>query len=149
MIGSANSSNTRALEKLAIEAGCPRCSASTTSSELPDDLTGVVGVTAGASAPEDLVDAVIAAPRPAPTASRRSAATDEDEYFPPPRNIRDLQAAIEPCRDGAARRHRSDRPAIDDRSRPGERRSGGVAPDRAGGVAGCQACSPPRPQPSA
>ena len=33
--------------------------------ELPDDLSGTVGVTAGASAPEDLVEAVIArlAPR--------------------------------------------------------------------------------------
>ena len=40
--------------------------------ELPDDLHGTVGVTAGASAPEELVDAVIArlAPR---TASRRCA----------------------------------------------------------------------------
>ncbi len=26
---------------------------------------------------------------------RRCAITDEDEYFPPPRNIRELQAAVE------------------------------------------------------
>ena len=62
--------------------------------ELPDDLHGTVGVTAGASAPEELVDAVIArlAPR---EGVEEVTVTDEDEYFPPPRNIRELQAAVE------------------------------------------------------
>jgi 4-hydroxy-3-methylbut-2-enyl diphosphate reductase len=57
------------------------------------DLTGVVGVTAGASAPEELVDAVVArlAPRDGVEVVHE---TDEDEYFPPPRNIRELQAGI-------------------------------------------------------
>ena len=93
VIGSANSSNTRALEKLAIEAGAQRVFRVNEASELPDDLTGVVGVTAGASAPEELVDAVIArlAPRQGIEHVR---VTDEDEYFPPPRNIRELQLAI-------------------------------------------------------
>ena len=93
VIGSANSSNTRALEKLAIEAGCPRVFRVNDASELPGDLSGVVGVTAGASAPEELVGAVIdrLAPRRGVGVAR---VTDEDEYFPPPRNIRDLQAAI-------------------------------------------------------
>ncbi|MFN8022365.1 MAG: 4-hydroxy-3-methylbut-2-enyl diphosphate reductase [Acidimicrobiales bacterium] len=93
VIGSANSSNTRALEKLAIRAGAPRVFRVNQADELPDDLTGVVGVTAGASAPEELVDAVIArlAPRNGVDDVR---VTDEDEYFPPPRNIRDLQVAI-------------------------------------------------------
>ena len=61
--------------------------------ELPDDLAGVVGVTAGASAPEELVSAVIArlAPRRGVEPVR---VTEEDEYFPPPRNIRDLQASV-------------------------------------------------------
>ena len=71
VIGSANSSNTRALEKLAIEAGCPRVFRVNDVDELPDDLSGVVGVTAGASAPEELVEAVIAPPRTRATASRR------------------------------------------------------------------------------
>ncbi len=94
VIGSANSSNTRALEKLAIEAGCPRVFRVNHVGELPDDLTGIVGVTAGASAPEELVEAVIA--RLAPLAGVTPVrVTDEDEYFPPPRNIRDLQVAIE------------------------------------------------------
>jgi 4-hydroxy-3-methylbut-2-enyl diphosphate reductase len=93
VIGSANSSNTRALEKLAIEAGADRVYRVNHADELPDDLTGIVGVTAGASAPEELVDAVITrlAPRHGVEHVR---VTEEDEYFPPPRNIRELQSAI-------------------------------------------------------
>ena len=93
VIGSANSSNTRALERLAIQAGAPRVHRVNHATELPDDLAGVVGVTAGASAPEELVEAVLTrlAPRDGVEHVR---ITDEDEYFPPPRNIRDLQAAI-------------------------------------------------------
>jgi 4-hydroxy-3-methylbut-2-enyl diphosphate reductase len=94
VIGSANSSNTRALEKLAFEAGAPRVVRVNHAEELPDDLCGIVGVTAGASAPEELVDAVIdrLAPR---HGVELVAVTDEDEYFPPPRNIRELQDAVE------------------------------------------------------
>ncbi len=93
VIGSANSSNTRALERLAIEAGCPRVFRINSVSELPGDLDGVIGVTAGASAPEDLVQAVVRHlnPRHGVETVRT---TEEDEYFPPPRNIRDLQQAI-------------------------------------------------------
>ena len=93
VIGSANSSNTRALEKLALEAGAPRVFRINRAEELPDDLRGVVGVTAGASAPEELVDEVLTRLSP-----RRGVelvhVTDEDEYFPPPRTIRELQASI-------------------------------------------------------
>lgn len=93
VVGSANSSNTRALEKLAREAGCSRVYRVNRAAELPDDLHGTIGVTAGASAPEELVDDIIArlAPRQGVEVVK---ATDEDEYFPPPRNIRDLQTAI-------------------------------------------------------
>ncbi len=94
VIGSANSSNTRALEKLATEAGCPKVFRINHVDELPDDLGGVVGVTAGASAPEELVEAVIE--RLAPRRGVEEVdVTDEDEYFPPPRNLRELQMAIE------------------------------------------------------
>ena len=93
VIGSANSSNTRALEKLAVEAGCPRVYRVNGAEELPDDLAGTVGVTAGASAPEELVEAIIARMAPAEGVFHERV-TEEDEYFPPPRNIRDLQAAI-------------------------------------------------------
>lgn len=93
VIGSSNSSNTRALEKLAMHSGAGPVYRVNNADELPDDLNGVVGVTAGASAPEELVDAVIArlAPREGVELLR---VTEEDEYFPPPRNIRELQTAI-------------------------------------------------------
>ena len=94
MIGSANSSNTVALEKLARGAGCERVFRINDPGELPDDLCGTVGVTAGASAPEELVDAVIE--RLAPTRGVTEVRiTNEEEYFPPPRNLRDLLAAID------------------------------------------------------
>jgi 4-hydroxy-3-methylbut-2-enyl diphosphate reductase len=62
--------------------------------EVPSDLHGIIGVTAGASAPEELVEAVIArlAPRRGVT---EVSITTEDEYFPPPRNLRDLISAID------------------------------------------------------
>ncbi len=94
VIGSQNSSNTRALERLASEAGCPRVHLVDTAADLPRDLGGTVGVTAGASAPEELIAEVIALLAPAHGVEEIHV-TDEDEYFPPPRNIRDLQSAIE------------------------------------------------------
>jgi 4-hydroxy-3-methylbut-2-en-1-yl diphosphate reductase len=116
VIGSANSSNTRALEKLAFEAGCPRVFRINGVDELPPDLSGVVGVTAGASAPEDLVLAVVAYLNPR-NGVETVRATEEDEYFPPPRNIRDLQTVISSAAAvmlGAS----SDTAAIDDRALP-------------------------------
>jgi 4-hydroxy-3-methylbut-2-enyl diphosphate reductase len=94
VIGSSNSSNTRALERLATESGCQQVYRVNSADELPDSLSGTVGVTAGASAPEELVLGVLA--RLAPINGVEEVfVTDEDEYFPPPRNIRDLQAAID------------------------------------------------------
>ncbi len=94
VIGSANSSNTRALERRAIDAGCPRVLRVNSALELPDDLHGVVGVTAGASAPEELVTAVIDRLNPVHGVTPVHI-TDEDEYFPPPRNLRDMIDAID------------------------------------------------------
>jgi 4-hydroxy-3-methylbut-2-enyl diphosphate reductase len=94
VIGSANSSNTVALAKLANDAGCSRVFRVNGPDELPGDLAGVVGVTAGASAPEEVVEAVIARLSPA-RGVEEVRITDEDEYFPPPRNLRDLLAAID------------------------------------------------------
>ncbi len=65
VIGSANSSNTVALEKVARAGGCPRVLRVNAADELPEDLSGTVGVTAGASAPEALVEEVIARLAPA------------------------------------------------------------------------------------
>jgi 4-hydroxy-3-methylbut-2-enyl diphosphate reductase len=72
-----------------VEVGCPRVHRVNGAEELPPDLRGVVGVTAGASAPEELVDAVIARLAPAQGVEELRITT-EDEYFPPPRNLRDL-----------------------------------------------------------
>jgi 4-hydroxy-3-methylbut-2-enyl diphosphate reductase len=94
VIGSSNSSNTRALERLAIESGCQAVYRVNSADELPTNLYGVVGVTAGASAPEELVMGVLATLNPR-NGVEEIFVTDEDEYFPPPRNIRDLQSAID------------------------------------------------------
>jgi len=93
VIGSANSSNTLALEKVARAAGCPAVFRVNSADELPGDLEGVVGVTAGASAPEELVRSVIdrLAPR---SGTELVSVTDEDEYFPQPRELRDTMAAL-------------------------------------------------------
>jgi 4-hydroxy-3-methylbut-2-enyl diphosphate reductase len=114
VIGSANSSNTRALEKLAGEAGCDRVFRINAADELPPDLHGTVGVTAGASAPEELVAGVIRAlaPRDGVELVR---VTDEDEYFPPPRNIRELQNAIETASTALLGGSLLQRPVMDDR----------------------------------
>ena len=94
VIGSSNSSNTRALERLALESGCQAVYRVNSADELPSHLSGVVGVTAGASAPEELVMGVLARLNPR-DGVEEIFVTDEDEYFPPPRNIRDLQSAID------------------------------------------------------
>jgi 4-hydroxy-3-methylbut-2-enyl diphosphate reductase len=78
---------------VATEAGCPRVLRVNGPSELPDDLAGVVGVTAGASAPEELVRGVIEALAPHEGVEEVSITT-EDEYFPPPRELRDAVAAL-------------------------------------------------------
>ena len=97
VIGSANSSNTLALAKVATAAGCPTVLRIDGPDELDADALGdarVVGVTAGASAPEDLVQAVIA--RLAPSEGVEPVhVTDEDEYFPPPRELRELMPTLD------------------------------------------------------
>jgi 4-hydroxy-3-methylbut-2-enyl diphosphate reductase len=97
VIGSANSSNTLALAKVASAAGCPTVLRIDGPDELADDALGdarVVGVTAGASAPEDLVQAVIA--RLAPSEGVVPVhVTEEDEYFPPPRELRELMSTLD------------------------------------------------------
>jgi 4-hydroxy-3-methylbut-2-enyl diphosphate reductase len=115
IIGSSNSSNTRALEKLAREAGCPRVYRVNGAEQLPHDLSGTVGVTAGASAPEELVDALLERLAPVNGVELVSV-TDEDEYFPPPRNIRELQAAVEAAATTMLGGAVLQCPAMDDRS---------------------------------
>jgi 4-hydroxy-3-methylbut-2-enyl diphosphate reductase len=83
--------------------------------ELPDDLTGTIGVTAGASAPEELVDAVIARLAPRHGVDEISI-TDEDEYFPPPRNLRDLLVALDTAATFGFGGPVVERPPADDRA---------------------------------
>ena len=97
VIGSANSSNTLALARVAREAGCPLVVRVDGPGDLDAAMLGgarIVGVTAGASAPEELVESVIArlAPRDGVEVVR---VTDEDEYFPPPRELRELIPALD------------------------------------------------------
>ena len=94
VIGSANSSNTMALARLAADSGCERVYRVNTADELPADLSGVVGVTAGASASEELVESVINHLNPIKGVSEVRI-TDEDEYFPAPRKLRELLTAID------------------------------------------------------
>lgn len=93
VIGSPNSSNTLALAKLATESGCEQVLRVNGADELPDGLTGVVGVTAGASAPEQLVAEVIDKLNPT-NGVEEVRVVEEDEYFPPPPPIRDLLTAV-------------------------------------------------------
>jgi 4-hydroxy-3-methylbut-2-enyl diphosphate reductase len=93
VIGSANSSNTRALERTALAAGCPRAVRVNGPDELPDDLRGTVGVIAGASAPESLVEAVLARLAPAGGVEEMHA-VEEDQYFGPPPELRELLRSV-------------------------------------------------------
>ena len=115
VIGSANSSNTRALERLAIEEGCERVYRINRVEELPNNLSGIVGVTAGASAPEELVTEVVEFLAPL-NGIELVHVTDEDEYFPPPRNIRDLQSSIEMASTVLLGGTLLNRPVMDDRA---------------------------------
>ncbi len=94
VIGSENSSNTVALEQVARSLGCPRVIRVNDASEVPDDLSGTVGVTAGASAPEALVEAVVRRLDPS-GGVEIAAVTLEEEYFPPPPELRDLLRGLE------------------------------------------------------
>ena len=93
IVGSANSSNTQALQKLATQLKCERVFRINTAEELPSDLHGVVGLTAGASAPDELVQEVVDLLNPV-QGTEEISVISEDEYFPPPRQLRDLISAI-------------------------------------------------------
>jgi 4-hydroxy-3-methylbut-2-enyl diphosphate reductase len=103
VVGSATSSNTRALADTARRAGCPTVVRVAGPDGLPADLLArlpagrpVVGVTAGASTPGDAVDGVVHAL--GPWRVDRLKLTDEGEYFPLARPVR--QALRELARQG-------------------------------------------------
>ena len=88
VIGSENSSNTMALVRV-VSSGNSRVIRVNGAEEVPEGLTGVVAVTAGASAPEEVVRAVLERLAPRDGVEEVSV-TEEDEYFPLPPELRDL-----------------------------------------------------------
>ena len=100
VVGSENSSNTRALVRVARSEGVPAHRVDGPESIDPAWLDGasIVGVTAGASAPDRAVREVIAAIEPV-RGVEVVRVTEEGEYFPPPPQLRSflkaLQGAVE------------------------------------------------------
>ena len=97
VVGSSNSSNTQRLKEVAERAGCARAALVQRASEIDWSVFGSIaslGVTAGASAPEVLVEEMIGA-----FAQRYSVTVeiittaDEDMFFPLPRVLRGNEAA--------------------------------------------------------
>ncbi len=100
VVGSENSSNTQALVRVAEETGTAAYRIDAAGDIHPEWLTGarIVGLTAGASAPDHLVQEVIDRINPS-DGFELFRVTDEEEYFPLPRQLRGfltaLQAAVE------------------------------------------------------
>ncbi|HXC19618.1 MAG TPA: 4-hydroxy-3-methylbut-2-enyl diphosphate reductase [Acidimicrobiales bacterium] len=93
VVGSSNSSNTMALARVAEAQGCPRVLRVNGASELPDDLFGTVALTAGASAPESVINEVLAVLDPTEGVEVKSVII-EDEYFPPPPELREMLKSL-------------------------------------------------------
>jgi 4-hydroxy-3-methylbut-2-enyl diphosphate reductase len=96
VVGSPNSSNSLRLVEVAERAGCPRAMLVERASEIDwTDFDGIVrlGVTAGASAPEVLVDAIIDAFRMRFDVRVETVTTAEENIaFKLPRELRDMPA---------------------------------------------------------
>jgi 4-hydroxy-3-methylbut-2-enyl diphosphate reductase len=119
VVGSASSSNTRALVRVACAAGAAAHRIDGPESIEPSWIDGaeVVGLTAGASAPDRSVQEVVRrlAPR---DGVEVVAAGAEDEYFPPPPQLRAMLAALQAAVEGGYGAHRPGQPGPldDDRS---------------------------------
>jgi 4-hydroxy-3-methylbut-2-enyl diphosphate reductase len=97
VVGSPNSSNTQRLREVAMQAGCPRAALVERAAEIDwamySDITRL-GVTAGASAPEVLVEEVLDAFAQRYTLKVETVSTaEEGMFFPLPRPLREEQAA--------------------------------------------------------
>ena len=119
VVGSENSSNTQALVRMARAAGGTAHRVDGPGSIDPSWLDGVsvVGVTAGASAPDQSVRAVIDALAPGDGVQLVSV-TSEGEYFPPPPRLRAFLAALQAAVEGgvACRAPGQTGPLDDDRA---------------------------------
>ena len=93
MVGSPNSSNSLRLVEVAERAGCPRAMLVQSAAEIDwADFIGIssLGITAGASAPEVLVEEIIDAFKARFAAKVESVVTaEEDIAFKLPRQLRD------------------------------------------------------------
>jgi 4-hydroxy-3-methylbut-2-enyl diphosphate reductase len=101
VVGSASSSNTQALVRVARREGTPTYRVDS-ASQIEDgwlEGVGVVGVTAGASAPDHLVQEVIDRVGPL-DGYRLLSVTEEDEYFPLPRQLRGFLGALQSAVEG-------------------------------------------------
>ncbi|MFM9940647.1 MAG: 4-hydroxy-3-methylbut-2-enyl diphosphate reductase [Hyphomicrobiaceae bacterium] len=98
VVGAPNSSNSLRLVEVAERSGCTRSLLVQRASEIPwDKLDGVrtIGISAGASAPEILVDEIIAALRQRYDVTVESVVTAEERIaFNVPRELRDVVARI-------------------------------------------------------
>jgi len=97
VVGSPNSSNTQRLKEVAERAGCARAALVQRAQDIDWSVFGSVaslGITAGASAPEVLVEEVIAAFAERYTVSVETVTTaEENMFFPLPRVLRENEAA--------------------------------------------------------
>jgi 4-hydroxy-3-methylbut-2-enyl diphosphate reductase len=102
VVGSENSSNTKALVRVAAKSGVPAHRVEGPEAIDPDWLKGtdVIGVTAGASAPDHRVQAVIDAIAPS-EGIELVGLTDEDEYFPLPPQLRRFLGVLQALVEGA------------------------------------------------
>jgi 4-hydroxy-3-methylbut-2-enyl diphosphate reductase len=101
VIGSENSSNTQALVRVGRNAGVPAHRIDGPEGIQPEWLEGVevVGVTAGASAPDQRVQEVIDAIAPT-DGVELVRVTEEDEYFPLPPQLRRFMGALQALVEG-------------------------------------------------
>jgi 4-hydroxy-3-methylbut-2-enyl diphosphate reductase len=119
VVGSENSSNTQALVRVAASSDCEAYRVDGPSSIDPAWLADAttVGITAGASAPDQSVRAVIEAVNPAAGVEIVSV-TREGEYFPPPPQLRALLGVLQALVEGGltARNPGAPGPLDDDRA---------------------------------
>ncbi len=99
VVGSPNSSNSQRLREVAERAGCPTAQLVLRSGEIDWSRFGTIrtlGVTAGASAPEILVEEIIDAFAERFTVTVETVSTaDENVFFPLPRSLRDAETPAE------------------------------------------------------
>jgi 4-hydroxy-3-methylbut-2-enyl diphosphate reductase len=97
VVGAPNSSNSQRLKEVAERAGCPRAALVQRAADIDWKEFGNIarlGITAGASAPEILVEEIIDAFAQKYTVSVETiSAAEEGVFFPLPRPLRESQAA--------------------------------------------------------